>query len=101
MLISCYQFVKVKNFESNSQHRPCKIPVGECCYQFVKVKNFESNSQPGLARPSMAASCYQFVKVKNFESNSQRITLPLIFGCAVISLSKSKISNLLVAQALL
>ena len=41
------------------------------CYQSVKDKNFESNSQPTAGVNATSVSCYQSVKDKNFESNSQ------------------------------
>ena len=41
----CYQSVKDKNFESNSQQDPVHSAGGQGCYQSVKDKNFESNSQ--------------------------------------------------------
>ena len=43
----------------------------EGCFQFVKDKEFESNSQPYLPGIRKARSCFQFVKDKEFESNSQ------------------------------
>ena len=89
----CYQFVKVKNFESNSQPVWSRHLMRMCCYQFVKVKNFESNSQHFLQSLPRYACCYQFVKVKNFESNSQLVRLLTTFKEAVISLSKLKISK--------
>ena len=42
----CYQSVKDKNFESNSQHASLEFFTEGGCYQSVKDKNFESNSQP-------------------------------------------------------
>ena len=70
-------------------------------YQFVKVKNFESNSQLSAVFCNGRCCYYQFVKVKNFESNSQ--LFPDIWRSifAVTSLSKIGIEKLLVAQALL
>ena len=46
------------------------------CYQSVKDKNFESNSQPFVGSLKKTKSCYQSVKDKNFESNSQLILKP-------------------------
>ena len=68
----CFQSVKVKKFESNSQ--PCSYghSHSSCCFQSVKVKKFESNSQPILSHCLSLRSCFQSVKVKKFESNSQR-----------------------------
>ena len=43
--VGCFQFVKDKEFESNSQHPPQAHAWGFCCFQFVKDKEFESNSQ--------------------------------------------------------
>ena len=45
---SCYQSVKDKKFESNSQRLNIIKAQSECCYQSVKDKKFESNSQPLL-----------------------------------------------------
>ena len=47
------------------------IKLHKCCYQSVKDKNFESNSQLSIFAAYFSASCYQSVKDKNFESNSQ------------------------------
>ena len=44
---------------------------GAGCYQSVKDKNFESNSQPAVWLKLSTLGCYQSVKDKNFESNSQ------------------------------
>ena len=41
----CYQSIKDKNFESNSQQQPFDVIEYERCYQSIKDKNFESNSQ--------------------------------------------------------
>ena len=43
--MGCYQSVKDKNFESNSQLGTQPELSSDCCYQSVKDKNFESNSQ--------------------------------------------------------
>ena len=43
--LSYFQSVKVKKFESNSQHVPMKAILPNDCFQSVKVKKFESNSQ--------------------------------------------------------
>ena len=67
----CYQSVKDKNFESNSQLFSKTIFVALSCYQSVKDKNFESNSQRWNLIPRICGRCYQSVKDKNFESNSQ------------------------------
>ena len=45
-----------------------------CCYQSVKDKKFESNSQLDVPSATGAAGCYQSVKDKKFESNSQLST---------------------------
>ena len=89
----CYQFVKDKNFESNSQLLILFLGITFCCYQFVKDKNFESNSQPSAGISAEAVCCYQFVKDKNFESNSQHIGRYTRTPRVVISLSKIKISK--------
>ena len=91
--LRCYQSVKDKNFESNSQPVLLILMQRICCYQSVKDKNFESNSQPGQNADSDTVCCYQSVKDKNFESNSQlsEIVHPSI--SVVISLSKIKISK--------
>ena len=44
----CFQSVKVKKFESNSQHDQKISFSGGDCFQSVKVKKFESNSQQYL-----------------------------------------------------
>ena len=62
----------------------------ECCYQSVKDKKFESNSQLRGFAAFSTICCYQSVKDKKFESNSQRhLTISLSID-AVISLSKIK-----------
>ena len=66
---------------------------GMRCYQSVKDKNFESNSQPFRYISQDCRSCYQSVKDKNFESNSQRFGRVTGHYAAVISLSKIKISK--------
>ena len=48
LILGCYQSVKDKNFESNSQLGLCCCVKCLCCYQSVKDKNFESNSQHNL-----------------------------------------------------
>ena len=42
------------------------------CFQSVKVKKFESNSQQPTEEVMTTYNCFQSVKVKKFESNSQR-----------------------------
>ena len=64
-----------------------------CCYQCVKDKNFESNSQLDHADRDTALGCYQCVKDKNFESNSQPVIAPAAGSKVVISVSKIKISK--------
>ena len=64
-----------------------------CCYQSVKDKNFESNSQLGEGSLVDSFSCYQSVKDKNFESNSQLQRIKESLSRVVISLSKIKISK--------
>ena len=90
---SCYQFVKDKNFESNSQPAFFVLFFVFCCYQFVKDKNFESNSQLLPSALYRRWSCYQFVKDKNFESNSQPVGNDDPDLLVVINLSKIKISK--------
>ena len=41
------------------------------CFQSIKVKKFESNSQPAFANGLRTFRCFQSIKVKKFESNSQ------------------------------
>ena len=89
----CYQSVKDKNFESNSQQVISKFIRESCCYQSVKDKNFESNSQHGSDALFWGLCCYQSVKDKNFESNSQQQDHQSLFDHVVISLSKIKISK--------
>ena len=67
----CYQSVKDKNFESNSQRNGARFDSAHGCYQSVKDKNFESNSQQHASQGYKLECCYQSVKDKNFESNSQ------------------------------
>ena len=63
------------------------------CYQSIKDKNFESNSQQYVSAPDLEMSCYQSIKDKNFESNSQPVPRVYMQTKAVISLSKIKISK--------
>ena len=58
------------------------------CYQSVKDRKFESNSQLAWGRGSARTGCYQSVKDRKFESNSQLQIYGNILGNAVISLSK-------------
>ena len=44
-MIGCYQSIKDKNFESNSQRFNIYFVRVTGCYQSIKDKNFESNSQ--------------------------------------------------------
>ena len=44
-LNGCFQSVKVKKFESNSQRLTLCLMTAHGCFQSVKVKKFESNSQ--------------------------------------------------------
>ena len=44
--VGCYQSVKDRKFESNSQLIPLADLPFMCCYQSVKDRKFESNSQP-------------------------------------------------------
>ena len=67
----CYQSVKDKKFESNSQLSASSAPCLFRCYQSVKDKKFESNSQLTNDDVDDIYSCYQSVKDKKFESNSQ------------------------------
>ena len=60
------------------------------CFQSVKVKKFESNSQHGLPKKLIFRSCFQSVKVKKFESNSQQELLSEIRDDAVFRVSKLK-----------
>ncbi len=70
---SCFQSVKVKKFESNSQLKKRVTEKQNGCFQSVKVKKFESNSQPLPMFDPIKNCCFQSVKVKKFESNSQLI----------------------------
>ena len=45
IFLRCYQSVKDKKFESNSQHIARSYGRVKSCYQSVKDKKFESNSQ--------------------------------------------------------
>ena len=45
------------------------------CFQSVKVKKFESNSQRRYGEAGQALGCFQSVKVKKFESNSQHAVI--------------------------
>ena len=58
------------------------------CYQFVKDKNFESNSQHVILCAASNCRCYQFVKDKNFESNSQLYCFHIYIIYTVIIVSK-------------
>ena len=88
--LCCYQSVKDKKFESNSQHCVLIKPTKQSCYQSVKDKKFESNSQHLDDILSYETGCYQSVKDKKFESNSQLLSSPSLSDMAVISLSKIK-----------
>ena len=46
----------------------CK--VCECCYQSIKDKNFESNSQLVVYNNKCMSSCYQSIKDKNFKETA-------------------------------
>ena len=70
-----------------------KISTLPGCYQSIKDKNFESNSQLNSPDVKPSLSCYQSIKDKNFESNSQRRGELIAVFWAVISLSKIKISK--------
>ena len=48
-----------------------EIKKEQNCFQSVKVKKFESNSQPTIDDKIFLYNCFQSVKVKKFESNSQ------------------------------
>ena len=61
-----------------------------CCYQSVKDKKFESNSQLEPPSSTRDSCCYQSVKDKKFESNSQHYFHFIVSHYAVISLSKIK-----------
>ena len=60
------------------------------CFQFVKDKEFESNSQPGRQMSCRPLYCFQFVKDKEFESNSQLENIDKNLDETVFSLSKIK-----------
>ena len=45
--------------------------IGFHCYQSVKDRKFESNSQPIVQTIALAINCYQSVKDRKFESNLQ------------------------------
>ena len=91
--LSCYQSVKDKNFESNSQ--PIDVPktIVECCYQSVKDKNFESNSQRLKNENAINFVVISLSKIKISKAIHNLIFLPLYCDSVVISLSKIKISK--------
>ena len=90
---SCCQIVKVKDFESNSQHLSVATISEPSCCQIVKVKDFESNSQLSRSEKGYRGTCCQIVKVKDFESNSQQIPCRVSLPTHVVRLSKLKISK--------
>ena len=86
--LCCYQSVKDRKFESNSQRNWYIEHEVNSCYQSVKDRKFESNSQRWNYSQFRHSGCYQSVKDRKFESNSQRQMLFTLQNWAVISLSK-------------
>ena len=70
---------------------PIVLRVG--CYQFVKVKNFESNSQQFMGVPLTDKAVISLSKLKISKAIHNRAQLLNIRSHAVISLSKLKISK--------
>ena len=98
----CFQSIKVKKFESNSQPTLRTLLASLRCFQSIKVKKFESNSQPETSSYLCCCSCFQSIKVKKFESNSQRLTTitPLTRRCFQSIKVKKFESNSQLAQIL-
>ena len=90
MLYCCFQSVKVKKFESNSQQTTSHTMYVHSCFQSVKVKKFESNSQQLVPTASADICCFQSVKVKKFESNSQHGYTPGAEGRSCFQSGKVK-----------
>ena len=65
---SCYQSVKDKKFESNSQLNPYFQNIGDRCYQSVKDKKFESNSQPRARSYRSTEAVISLSKIKNLKA---------------------------------
>ena len=61
--------------------------IGDC-FQSVKVKKFESNSQRVALTVFWQIGCFQSIKVKKFESNSQRARAILEAFFAIFRVSK-------------
>ena len=63
------------------------MPETKGCFQSIKVKKFESNSQLGGIIEKVYTRCFQSIKVKKFESNSQPVLHSVFFGPAVFRVS--------------
>ena len=91
--VCCYQSVKDKNFESNSQLTMCLNTAARGCYQSVKDKNFESNSQPSASMPPIDIVVISLSKIKISKAIHNINSFIMMKFFVVISLSKIKISK--------
>ena len=89
----CCQYVKDKNFESNSQLSSRPLPYAIGCCQYVKDKNFESNSQQRMGVRCKAAVVANTSKIKISKAIHNRYSAPQPCGCVVANTSKIKISK--------
>ena len=66
--VHCFQSVKVKKFESNSQRAAGDDVTDDNCFQSVKVKKFESNSQPPLYAYHLVGAVFRVSKLKSLKA---------------------------------
>ena len=85
-----FRVSKLKSLKAIHNHTDTGSAGTLSCFQSVKVKKFESNSQHTFGFMWCPAGCFQSVKVKKFESNSQLYGCQSAIVCAVFRVSKLK-----------
>ena len=86
----CYQSVKDKKFESNSQHPDHQL---SCCCAVIslsKIKNLKAIHNYLPLSSSFPPAVISLSKIKNLKAIHNLIFTPLAISIAVISLSKIK-----------
>ena len=71
--LRCFQSIKVKKFESNSQLAMELYLHGYCCFQSIKVKKFESNSQLAMELYLHGYAVFRVSKLKSLKAIHNRL----------------------------
>ena len=80
----CYQSVKDRKFESNSQHKPLEVFLLHSCYQSVKDRKFESNSQHLDLQGASEGAVISLSKIENLKAIHNR-EMDIINNYALLS----------------